>query len=77
MVTLLTVVFSVMAGLAFRRRFIGARFAYFYLAIASLIMPGLFVSLGIGLVFQLLGLTPIGTARALGASSPGRCRTDC
>ena len=30
----------------------------FYLAIASLIMPGLLVSLGIGLTFQFLGLPP-------------------
>src|SRR5687767_7907671 len=36
----LTVVLSVLAGLAFRRRFAGATLV-FYLAIASLIMPGL------------------------------------
>lgn len=51
MVLLLTVVISVLAGLAFRRRFFGATFV-FYLAVASLIMPGLLVSLGIGLTFQ-------------------------
>ena len=54
-VAVVTVVLSVLAGLAFRRRFRGSAFA-FYLAIASLIMPGLFVGLGIALTFRLLGL---------------------
>jgi putative spermidine/putrescine transport system permease protein len=54
-----------MAGLAFRRRFAGAGLV-FYMAIASLIMPGLFVSLGIGLVFQMLGVTPTWYGSALG-----------
>jgi putative spermidine/putrescine transport system permease protein len=62
----LTVVMSVMAGLAFRRRFVGATLV-FYMAIASLIMPGLLVSLGIGLLFQLLGLQPAWYTSALGA----------
>jgi putative spermidine/putrescine transport system permease protein len=66
MVTVLTVVLSVMAGLAFRRRFAGAGLV-FYMAIASLIMPGLFVSLGIGLVFQMFGITPTWYGSALGA----------
>jgi putative spermidine/putrescine transport system permease protein len=66
MVTVLTVVLSVTAGLAFRRRFAGAGLV-FYMAIASLIMPGLFVSLGIGLVFQMLGVTPTWYGSALGA----------
>jgi putative spermidine/putrescine transport system permease protein len=50
----ITVTLSVVAGLGFRRRFRGSAFA-FYLAIASLIMPGLFVGLGIALTFRLLG----------------------
>src|SRR5258708_13299709 len=54
-VAVVTVVVSVLAGLGFRRRFRGSAFA-FYLAIASLIMPGLFVGLGIALPFRLLGL---------------------
>ena len=62
----LTVVISVMAGLAFRRRFVGASLM-FYLAIASLIMPGLLVSLGIGLMFQFLGIQPDWYTSALGA----------
>ncbi len=55
-VTFSTVVISLMAGLGFRRRFRGASIL-FYLAIASLIIPGLVVGLGIGLTFQLLGLS--------------------
>ena len=43
---ILDLLLSVLAGLAFRRPFRGSAFA-FYLAIASLIMPGLFVGLGI------------------------------
>ncbi|BEU26326.1 ABC transporter permease [Paraburkholderia sp. 22B1P] len=52
-VTLLTVLFSVSAGLAFRRRFRGDT-AVFYVSAASLIMPSIIVSLGIGLTFRLL-----------------------
>ncbi|WP_321800699.1 ABC transporter permease [Caballeronia sp. J97] len=52
-VTVLTVLFSVMAGLAFRRRFRGDT-AVFYVSVASLIMPSIIVSLGIGLTFRLL-----------------------
>jgi putative spermidine/putrescine transport system permease protein len=51
-VMILTVVFSVMAGLAFRRRFRGSS-ALFYTAIASLIMPSIVVSLGIALEFRI------------------------
>jgi putative spermidine/putrescine transport system permease protein len=50
----------------FRRRFVGATLV-FYLAIASLIMPGLLVGLGIGLMCQLLGLQPAWYTSALGA----------
>jgi putative spermidine/putrescine transport system permease protein len=49
----LTVVLSLMAGLAYRKRFIGSQ-ALFYVVIASLIMPSIVVSLGIGLEFRLL-----------------------
>src|SRR5262245_39205579 len=51
-VLLVTVAMSVLAGLAFRRRFPGSTFV-FYLAVASLIMPGILVGLGVGLTFQL------------------------
>jgi putative spermidine/putrescine transport system permease protein len=66
MVLLLTVAISVVAGLAFRRRFVGAAFV-FYLAVASLIMPGLLVGLGVGLTFQTLGIQTKWFASALGA----------
>ena len=52
-VMVLTVVISVMAGLAFRRRFVGAT-ALLYTAIASLIVPSIVVSLGIALEVSLL-----------------------
>jgi putative spermidine/putrescine transport system permease protein len=52
--------------LAFRRRFFGATFV-FYMAIASLIMPGLLISLGIGLMFQFFDLRPNWYTSALGA----------
>jgi putative spermidine/putrescine transport system permease protein len=65
-VALITVVLSVVAGLAFRRRFRGSAFA-FYLAIASLIMPGLFVGLGIALSFRLLGIETSWYTSGLGA----------
>jgi putative spermidine/putrescine transport system permease protein len=66
LVLVLTVVMAMMAGLAFRRRFVGAALV-FYLAIASLVMPGLLVGLGIGLMCQLMGLQPAWYASALGA----------
>ena len=65
-VLVLTVVFSLMAGLAFRRKFRGSTFI-FYLAVASLIMPGLFLSLGTGLLFRVLGIPTNWYSSALGA----------
>jgi putative spermidine/putrescine transport system permease protein len=59
-------VLSVVAGLAFRRRFRGSAFV-FYLAIASLIMPGLFVGLGIALSFRLIGVDTRWYTSGLGA----------
>jgi putative spermidine/putrescine transport system permease protein len=61
-----TVVMSVLAGMAFRRRFPGSTFV-FYLAIASLIMPGILVGLGIGLTFQLFEIQTSWFTSALGA----------
>lgn len=49
----LTVVLSVLAGLAFRKRLAGGS-ALFFVVVASLIMPSIIVSLGIGLEFRLL-----------------------
>ena len=51
-VMVVTVVFSVAAGLAFRHRFVGAG-PLFYVVVASLIVPSIVVSLGIGLGFRL------------------------
>lgn len=48
-----TVVLSVLAGLAFRKKLAGGN-ALFYVTVASLIMPSIIVSLGIGLQFRLL-----------------------
>ncbi|KQO83275.1 ABC transporter permease [Rhizobium sp. Leaf262] len=66
MVMLVTVVVSLLAGLAFRRRFIGST-ALFYLAVASLVVPSIIVSLGIGVVFQQLGFQPTWYTSAFGA----------
>ena len=65
-VSLLTIVFSVSAGLGFRRRFRGSG-VLFYLAVASLVMPSLLVGFGIGLGFKALGLSTSLFTSALGA----------
>jgi putative spermidine/putrescine transport system permease protein len=52
-VMILTVVLSLSAGLAFRKRFAGAN-ALFFVAVASLIVPSIVTSLGIALEFRLL-----------------------
>jgi putative spermidine/putrescine transport system permease protein len=49
----LTMCLSVLAGLAFRKKLAGGN-ALFYITVASLIMPSIIVSLGIGLQFRLL-----------------------
>ena len=66
MVMATTVVVSVAAGLAFRRRFRGDT-ALFTLTIASLIIPSILVSLGVGLVFSLTGLDTDWYSSAFGA----------
>ncbi|WCM86719.1 ABC transporter permease [Acidovorax sp. NCPPB 3576] len=48
-----TVVLSVLAGLAFRKRLAGGN-TLFFVVVASLIMPSIIVSLGIGLEFRLV-----------------------
>jgi len=65
-VMVFTVVLSFLAGLAFRRRFRGASLLL-YLAIASLVMPSIVVSLGIGALFELLGIDRHWYSSALGA----------
>jgi putative spermidine/putrescine transport system permease protein len=66
MVMIVTVVVSLLAGLAFRRNFIGAS-ALFYLAVASLVVPSIIVSLGIGVLFSQLGFQPSWFTSAFGA----------
>ena len=62
----ITVVLAVAAGLGFRRNFPGSG-VVFYIAVASLVMPGLLVGFGIGLGFQFLGLNTSLFTSALGA----------
>lgn len=65
-VMILTTVISVMAGLGFRRHFLGDR-ALFSFVIACLVMPGVLISFGIGLICQLVGIQPQWYTTALGA----------
>jgi putative spermidine/putrescine transport system permease protein len=65
-VMLLTVLISVSAGFAFRKRFFGST-VLFYMAIASLIVPGLVLSIGILVSFRYLGLPAAWYSSALGA----------
>ncbi len=55
MVMVVTVVVSVMGGLAFRHRFPGSN-VLFYLIITSLVIPSILISLGVGLIFSQSGL---------------------
>ena len=50
--TVLTVLLSLLAGLAYRKKLPGGT-PLFYVVVASLIMPSIIVSLGIGLMFRL------------------------
>ena len=62
----LTVVLSVLAGLAFRKK-LRAGNALFYVTVASLIMPSIIVSLGIGLQFRLIDSAMKSALTAIGA----------
>ncbi len=66
MVMGVTVLVSLLAGLAFRRRFVGST-PLFYLTIASLVVPSIIVSLGIGVLYQQLGMRPAWFSSAFGA----------
>jgi len=66
MVMVVTVVLSVMGGLAYRKRFRGSS-ALFYLIIASLIIPSILISLGVGLIFNILDLNVHWSTSAFGA----------
>ncbi len=65
-VMIVTVVVSFSAGLAFRKRFYGSA-VVFYLAIASLIVPSILISLGIGLLFRVLDVDAAWYSSAFGA----------
>jgi putative spermidine/putrescine transport system permease protein len=54
-VMVITLVVSVAAGLGFRKQFKGST-VVFYLTITSLIIPSILVSLGVGLIFNILDL---------------------
>jgi putative spermidine/putrescine transport system permease protein len=65
-VTIITVVVSFLAGLAFRRRFHGDG-VVFYLMIGSLVAPGLVLSIGIGLLLSFVGIPATWYTSAVGA----------
>jgi putative spermidine/putrescine transport system permease protein len=65
-VTVITVVVSFLAGLAFRRRFHGDG-VVFYLMIGSLVAPGLVLSIGIGLLLNFVGIQATWYTSAVGA----------
>jgi putative spermidine/putrescine transport system permease protein len=66
LVTVISIGVSVPAALAFRQRFRGAA-VILYLTIASLIVPSVLVSLGIGIVFQVMGWQTHWFSSGLGA----------
>jgi putative spermidine/putrescine transport system permease protein len=61
-----TVIVSLLAGLAFRRRFHGASLV-FYLTVASLIVPSILVSIGISLGFRMAAIVPAWYSAGFGA----------
>jgi putative spermidine/putrescine transport system permease protein len=63
----LTVLLSLSAGLAFRKKLAGGDLL-FYVTVASLIMPSIIVSLGIGLQFRLLDAAIKWLLEAVGAT---------
>jgi len=65
-VVAIAIVTSVMASMAFRSRFKGS-LALFYLTISSLVVPGVLISLGIGITFQVLGIQTNWFTSGLGA----------
>ncbi|MEL6602531.1 MAG: ABC transporter permease [Cyanobacteria bacterium J06614_10] len=65
-VVAIAILVSVMASMAFRQRFRGAR-PLFYLTISSLVVPGVLISLGIGIVFQVLNIQTNWFSSGLGA----------
>jgi putative spermidine/putrescine transport system permease protein len=66
MVMVTTMVVSLAAGLAYRKGFRGDTHL-FYLAVASLVVPSIVISLGVGLMFNELGLDTAWYGSAFGA----------
>ncbi len=66
MVMVTTIVVALAAGMAFRRKFVGAT-PLFYLTISSLVVPSIIVSLAIGVLFQQIGIRPVWYGSAFGA----------
>ncbi len=65
-VVAIALVVSVMGSMAFRTRFKGS-LALFYLTISSLVVPGVLISLGIGITFQILSIQTNWFTSGLGA----------
>jgi putative spermidine/putrescine transport system permease protein len=70
MLMAVTVVVSLSAGMAFRRRFAGSG-VLFTLSVASLIIPSILVGLGVGLLFNKLDLDPDWYSSVFGAQLTG------
>jgi putative spermidine/putrescine transport system permease protein len=66
MVMSITIVLSVMGGLAFRKKFRGST-VLFYIVIASLIIPSILISLGVGLIFNIVGIDVHWSTSGLGS----------
>lgn len=66
LVMLVTVAVSFLAGLGFRKAFRGSA-TLFYVVVASLVMPSVVVSLGIGSLFELMGIERSWWGSGLGA----------
>lgn len=65
-VVAISIIVSVLASMAFRTRFKGS-LALFYLTISSLVVPGVLISLGIGITFQVLNIQTNWFSSGLGA----------
>ncbi|MFT6302084.1 MAG: putative spermidine/putrescine transport system permease protein [Granulosicoccus sp.] len=65
-VMVVTVVVSLLGGMAFRKKFRGSAFI-FYLVITSLIIPSILISLGVGIIFNVLDWDVHWSTSALGS----------
>lgn len=65
-VMVVTVIVSLMGGLAFRTRFRGSTIV-FYLVIGSLIIPSILISLGVGILFNILDIDVHWSTSGLGS----------